>query len=124
MGEEVKVGELFEFVCKIVSEYVFLKIFKDSYIGFIDIVVWFYFFWWWIYNGVEVEFDEVCKLVFVCGVEFEEYWNGGFVKKEKENIKVLGFKEREGRLLEKKKFENMVDLFYVCLLFWEKNKCE
>ncbi|ADQ40238.1 protein of unknown function DUF1156 [Caldicellulosiruptor acetigenus I77R1B] len=123
-GEEVKAGELLEFVRKTVSEYALSKILKDSHIGSIDTAARFYLLWRWTYNGAEVEFDEARKLASACGVELEEYWNGGFVKKEKENIKVLGPKEREGRLLEKKKFENMVDLLHACLLLWEKNKRE
>jgi hypothetical protein len=56
------------------------------------------------------------------GIELTQYWNDGFIKKDKEFISVLGPKERGTRFLEKAKLDNMVDILHACLILWEKNQ--
>lgn len=121
-GEEVKAAELLEFIRKTVSEYALTKILKDSHLGGIDAETRFYILWRWTYNGTKVLFDEARKLASAAGIELSQYWNNGFIKKDKEFISVLGPKERDPRFLEKAKFNNMVDVLHACLLLWEKNQ--
>ncbi|WP_027356904.1 DUF1156 domain-containing protein [Desulfofundulus thermocisternus] len=121
-GEEVKAADLLEFVRKTVSEYALTKILKDSHLGGIDAETRFYLLWRWTYNGAKIIFDEARKLASAVGIELTQYWNSGFIKKDKEFISVLGPKERGARFLEKGKFDNMVDILHACLLLWEKNQ--
>ncbi|NSW83681.1 MAG: DUF1156 domain-containing protein [Syntrophothermus sp.] len=121
-GEEVNAAELLDFIRKTVSEYALTKILKDSHLGGIDAETRFYLLWRWTYNGAKVLFDEARKLASAVGIELTQYWNNGFIKKEKEFISVLGPKERGTRFLEKTKFDNMVDVLHACLILWEKNQ--
>jgi len=121
-GEEVSAQDLLGFVRKTVSEYALARILKNGNLGGIDATARFYLLWRWTYNGASVHFDEARKLASACGVELEQHWNGGLVKKDKEYISVLGPKERDRKFLEKEKFNSMVDVLHACLLLWEKNQ--
>ena len=121
-GEEVKAPELLEFIRKTVSEYALTRILKESHLGGIDAETRFYLLWRWTYNGAKVLFDEARKLASAVGIELTQYWNDGFIKKDKEFISVLGPKERGTRFLEKAKLDNMVDILHACLILWEKNQ--
>ncbi len=121
-GEEVKADNFLEFVRKTVSDYTLSKILKNGHLGGIDAETRFYILWRWTYNGAKVIFDEARKLASAAGIELGEFWNNGFVKKDKEYIKVLGPKERGTKFLEKWQFENMVDILHACLILWEKNQ--
>jgi adenine-specific DNA methylase len=121
-GEEVKAADLLEFIRKTVSEYALARILKDSHLGGIDAETRFYLLWRWAYNGAKVLFDEARKLASAVGIELDQYWSGGFVKKDREFIGVLGPKERDKKFLEKGKLDNMVDVLHACLVLWEKNQ--
>jgi adenine-specific DNA methylase len=121
-GEEVKANDFLEFVRKTVSDYTLSKILKNGHLGGIDAETRFYILWRWTYNGAKVIFDDARKLANAAGIELGEFWNNGFVKKDKEYIKVLGPKERGTKFLEKWQFENMVDILHACLILWEKNQ--
>ncbi len=121
-GEEVKAPDLLEFIRKTVSEYALTRILKESHLGSIDAETRFYLLWRWTYNGAKVLFDEARKLASAVGIELTQYWNDGFIKKDKEFISVLGPKERGTRFLEKAKLDNMVDILHACLILWEKNQ--
>jgi adenine-specific DNA methylase len=121
-GEAVSAQELLEFVRKTVSEYALTRILKGGNLGGIDTVSRFYLLWRWTYNGARVLFDEGRKLASACGIELEQYWNGGLVKKDKEYISVLGPRERDRKFLERGKFSGMVDVLHACLLLWERNE--
>lgn len=120
-GEVVSAGELLEFVRKTVSEYALARILKDSHLGSVDAETRFYLLWRWTYNSAKVHFDDARKLANAVGIELTEYWNDGFVKKDKEFISVLGPKERDKKFLERERFSSMVDVLHACLLLWEKN---
>jgi adenine-specific DNA methylase len=121
-GEEVKAAELLELIRKTVSEYALTKILKHSHLGGIDVETRFYLLWRWTYNGAKVLFDEARKLASAVGIELTQYWNNGFIKKDKEFISLLGPKERGSKFLEKVKLDNMVDILHACLILWEKNQ--
>ncbi|MBC7325127.1 MAG: DNA methylase, partial [Moorella sp. (in: Bacteria)] len=121
-GEEVKAGDLLEFVRKTVSEYALTKILKGGHLGGIDAETRFYLLWRWTYNGSKILFDEARKLANAVGIELSQYWNNGFIKKDKEYISVLGPKERGTRFLERARFDSMVDILHACLILWEKNQ--
>jgi len=120
-GEPVTVGELLEYVRKVVSEFALERILKEEP-GAVDAQARFYLLWRWTYNHARVPFDEASKLAKSMGIELERYWDrGGFVKKEKEYIRVLGPKDRDASFLKRETFENMVDVIHKAALLWEKD---
>jgi putative DNA methylase len=120
-GEKVTAKELLDLVRKTVSEYALTKILKNPQLGDIDKETRFYILWRWTYNRAEVHFDDARKLAQAVGIELTEKWGKGFIKKEKENIIVLTPIERDKNFLEKKKFENMIDVLHACLIYWHQD---
>lgn len=95
-GEQVSVKELLEYVRKIVSEFALERILKHAELGGVDNGSRFYLLWRWTYGSAKIHFDDARKLSQAVGIELTEHWDrGGFIKKEKEFIRVLGPKERE-----------------------------
>jgi putative DNA methylase len=120
-GEKVTAKELLDLVRKTVSEYALTKILKNPQLGDIDKETRFYILWRWIYNRAKVHFDDARKLAQAVGIELTEKWGKGFIKKENENIIVLTPTERDKNFLEKKKFENMIDVLHACLIYWRQD---
>lgn len=120
-GEKVSAKELLEFIRKSVSEYALTKILKSPQLGGIDEETRFYLLWRWTYNSKKVHFDDARKLAQAVGIEITEQWGNGFIKKDKEFVSVLRAKERAKDLLEKRKFESMIDVLHASLLYWEQN---
>jgi adenine-specific DNA methylase len=119
-GEQVTVAELLEYVRRVVSEYALSRILDRPQLGGIDVEARFYLLWRWTYNSAKLPFDDARKLSQAVGIELTEYWNKGFVKKEKEFIRVLSAAERGSDFL-KQAPENMVDVLHQALLLWSKN---
>ncbi|MGQ9472288.1 MAG: DUF1156 domain-containing protein, partial [Candidatus Aminicenantales bacterium] len=121
-GEKVSAKDLLEFVRKSVGEYALTKILKSPQLGSIDKETRFYLLWRWTYDSAKVHFDDARKLAQAVGIEITEEWGNGFIKKDKEFISVLDARGRGRRLLEKGRFESMIDVLHACLLFWEQNQ--
>lgn len=119
-GEQVMAAELLEYVRKVVSEYALSRILEKPQLGAIDIEARFYLLWRWTYNNAKLPFDDARKLSQAVGIELAEYWNKGFIKKDKEFIRVLSANERGSNFL-KQTPENMVDVLHQALLMWAKN---
>jgi len=120
-GEQVTVAELLEYVRRVVGEYALTRILERPQLGGIDAEARFYLLWRWTYNSAKVPFDDARKLSQAVGIELTEHWNKGFVKKEKELIRVLSAAERGSNFL-KQAPENMVDVLHQALLMWSRNE--
>jgi len=120
-GEQVTVAELLEYVRRVVGEYALTRILERPQLGGIDAEARFYLLWRWTYNSAKVPFDDARKLSQAVGIELTERWNKGFVKKEKEFIRVLSAAERGSNFL-KQAPENMVDVLHQALLMWSRNE--
>ncbi len=126
-GEEVSVQELLEYVRKIVSEFALERVLKRVDLGGVDADTRFYLLWRWTFGNAKVHFDDAIKLSRSMGVELTRLWDsGGFVKKEKEFIRVLGPKERakDPAFLRKTKFTSMIDVLHYVLILWERGERE
>jgi adenine-specific DNA methylase len=124
-GDTIEAATLLEFIRKTVSEYALTKILKNPQeLGGIDPQTRFYLLWRWTFGNSKVIFDEGRKLASACGIEITEYWNKGFIKKDKEFITVLSPKDRDKKFIDQEKLENMVDILHQMLLLWEKNNRE
>lgn len=119
-GEQVMAAELLEYVRKIVSEHALSRILEKPQLGGIDMEARFYLLWRWTYNNAKLPFDDARKLSQAVGIELAEYWNRGFVKKDKEFIRVLSANERGSNFL-KQAPENMVDVLQQALLLSATN---
>jgi len=126
-GEEVTVEELLEYVRKIVSEFALERVLKRADLGGVDAETRFYLLWRWTFNNAKVHFDDAIKLSRPMGVELTQLWDRrGFVKKEKEWIRVLDPKERakDPVFLRKTKFTSMIDVLHHVVVLWERGNKE
>jgi adenine-specific DNA methylase len=126
-GEEVTVKELLEYVRRVVSEFALERILRGGHLAGVDPETRFYLLWRWTYKALRAHFDDARKLAQAVGVELTEQWGrGGFIRKEKEYIRVLGPKERSELLRLPKSLrlresgEPMIDVLHRCLLLWER----
>lgn len=122
-GDIISASTLLEFIRKTVSEYALTKILKNpQQLGGIDPETRFYLLWRWTFGNVKVIFDEARKLASACGIEITEYWDKGFIKKDKEFIIVLSPKDRDKKFIDQENLTNLVDILHQLLLLWEKNQ--
>jgi len=127
-GEEVTVKELLQHVRRTVVRFALERILKSPQTGDVDNETLFYLLWRWTYNNARAPFDDARKLGQAVGVEVTEHWGrGGFIKKEKEYIRVLGPRAREKHLLEGRDADSlgpsamMIDVLHRCLLLWQRS---
>jgi putative DNA methylase len=122
-GEPVTVAELLEYVRQVVSEFALERILKRTPLGSVDAPTRFYALWRWTYNSARVHFDEARKLGQAVGVEVTALWDQtGFVKREKEFVRVLGPKERGADFLQRERNDTMVDVLHKAVLLWEQGE--
>jgi hypothetical protein len=91
----------------------------------VDAETRFYLLWRWTYNHARVPFDEANKLARAVGAELVDLWNrSGFVRKEKEYVRVLGPRERarDSRFLERERYTTLVDILHKACILWEANQ--
>ena len=121
-GEAVTVRELLEYVREVVARFALERILKDAELGGVDVPTRFYVLWRFAYNHARVKFDEARKLAQSVGFRLEEHWDGqGFVRKEKDVVRILGPKERDRDFLQRGRCETMVDVLHKAVLLWERN---
>lgn len=126
-GEEVSVKELLEYVRKIVSEFALERVLKRADLGGVDADTRFYLLWRWTFNNAKVHFDDAIKLSRPMGIELTNLWDrGGFVKKEKQYVRVLDPKARakDPAFLRKTKFTSMIDVLHHAVILWERGNKE
>ena len=81
----------------------------------------FYVLYRWEFGAAKAPFDEARKLAQSCSIDLANEWNRhGFIKKEKEFIRVLGPQERDEKEL--KNASELIDVLHKVLLLWEKSK--
>jgi adenine-specific DNA methylase len=119
-GREITTRELLEYVRELVTDYAVRQILHNGIAGELSSLTRFYILWRWTYGEARAQFDEARKLAQSTGVNLEKEWNKGFIKKEKEFIKVLGPQER--KLEELKDAEDMIDVLHKVLLLWKEGK--
>ena len=120
-GTEIRADRLLEDVRKIATNYAVQRILRDGVVGKISDLTRFYVLWRWNYGNAKVQFDEARKLAQSCGIDLSREWNrGGFIKKEREYIRVLGPHMREESNL--KNSQELIDVLHAVLLFWEKGR--
>ncbi|MEM4400772.1 MAG: hypothetical protein QW776_06440, partial [Candidatus Nitrosocaldus sp.] len=121
-GKEVKADKLLEEIRVITGNFAIRRILHDGFTGEVSPLTRFYVLWRWNFGESKVHFDEARKLAQSFGINLEKEWNKGFIRKEKEYIRVLGPEERNMKDLEKS--EEMIDVLHYILLLWEKGDKE
>lgn len=120
-GKVVRADRLLEEVRTIATDYAVRQILHNGFATEISPIIRLYVLWRWNYSEALVPFDEGRKLAQSCGIDLSQEWGrGGFVKKEKEFIRLLGPHQRKLDDLDEPR--NMIDVLHKALLLWEKGK--
>lgn len=121
-GREVKADKLLEEVRQITANFAVKQILHNGFTGEVSHLTRFYVLWRWNFGEARAHFDEARKLAQSIGIDLQKEWNKGFIRKEKEFIRVLGPKERDIKDLEDS--EELIDVLHYVLLLWEKGEKE
>ena len=119
-GKVIRADRLLEDVRKMATEFAVRQILHNGFAGEISDLTRFYVLYRWNYGSAKLLFDEAQKLARSCGIDLTREWSHGFIRKEKEFIRVLGPDERDPSEL--KKPEELIDVLHGVLCFWEKGK--
>ena len=117
-GNIVRADRLLEFVREAVTDYAVHQILHNGIAGELSPLSRFYVLWRWAYGEVVVPFDDARKLAQSTGIDLGNEWNKGFIKKEKEFIRVLGSQDRT--LEEIGDPHDLIDVLHIALILWEK----
>ncbi|PIU80930.1 MAG: DNA methylase, partial [Candidatus Moranbacteria bacterium CG06_land_8_20_14_3_00_40_12] len=117
-GNIVRADRLLEFVREAVTDYAVHQILHNGIAGELSPLSRFYVLWRWAYGEVVVPFDDARKLAQSTGIDLGKEWNRGFIKKEKEFIRVLGSQDRT--LEEIGDPHDLIDVLHIALILWEK----
>jgi len=116
-GNIVKADKLLEYVREIVTDYAVRQILHNGISAELSLLTRFYILWRWTYKEARVQFDDARKLAQSTGIDLEKEWNKGFIKKEKEFIRILGPRDRKIEELENS--EELIDVLHRVLLLWK-----
>ena len=122
-GNVVRADRLLEEVRTIATDYAVRQILRDGFAGEVSDLTRLYVLWRWNFGEARVPFDEARKLAQSCGIDLAREWaRGGFVRKEKEFVRLLGPQQR--KLGDVKSAHELIDVLHVILLLWEKGQRE
>lgn len=121
-GNIIRADKLLEFVREVVTDYAVRQILHNGIAGEISSLTRFYLLWRWTFGEAKVEFDEARKLAQSTGIDLAKEWNKGFIKKDKEFIRVLGPHERNIKDLEES--NELIDVLHYVLLLWKDGRKE
>ncbi|QAV33175.1 Adenine-specific DNA methylase, contains a Zn-ribbon domain [Fervidobacterium changbaicum] len=120
-GNIIRADRLLEDVRKIATDFAVHQILHNGFAGEISELTRFYVLYRWNFGEAKVPFDEARKLATSCGIDLASEWNRkGFIKREKEFIRVLGPHERN--IEDLKDSTELIDVLHHVLLLWEKGK--
>ena len=119
---EVPIIKLLNDTRKISTDYAINKVIKGEFSENISQMTRFYILWRWAYGESKVPFDNALKMAQSVGIDIEHEWNKGFIKKDKEFIRVLGPDERTEKELSDS--HDLIDILHNALQLWRKEKRE
>ncbi len=120
-GNEITADKLLEYVREIVTDYAVKQILHNGIAEELSPMTRFYLLWRWTYKETRVHFDDARKLAQSTGINLAKEWNRGFIKKEKEFIRVLG---PQDRTLDEIKSDDMIDVLHKVLLLRKAGRKE
>jgi len=120
-GNIVRADRLLEEVRSIATNYAVKQILHNGFAAEITPLARFYVLWRWNYGEALVPFDEANKLAHSCGLDLSlQFSKNGFIKKEKEFVRLLGPQGRKLDDLDDPR--DMIDVMHKALLLWEKGQ--
>lgn len=120
-GNIVRADRLLEEVRSIATNYAVKQILHNGFASEITPMTRFYVLWRWNYGEALVPFDEANKLAHSCGLDLSlQFSKNGFIKKEKEFVRMLGPQGRKLDDLDDPR--DMIDVMHKSLLLWEKGQ--
>lgn len=120
-GNIVRADRLLEEVRSIATNYAVKQILHNGFAAEITPMARFYVLWRWNYGEALVPFDEANKLAHSCGLDLSlQFSKNGFIKKEKEFVRILGPQGRKLDDLDDPR--DMIDVMHKALLLWEKGQ--
>lgn len=120
-GNIVRADRLLQDVRKIATDYAIHQILHNGFLGEISDLTRFYVLYRWNFGEAKVHFDDANRLSKSCGIDLAREWNRpGFIKKEKEFIRVLGPTDRKSNKLESS--SELIDILHHVLLLWQKSR--
>ncbi len=121
-GNIIKSDKLLEYVRELIVDYAVRQILHNGIAGTISPLTRFYILWRWAYGEARIPFDDARKLAQSAGIDITKEWNKGFIKRDKEFIKVLGPEERN--IEELKESKELIDVLHYVLILWRKDSRE
>jgi putative DNA methylase len=120
-GNVVRADRLLDEVRSIATDYAVRQILHNGFATEISDLARLYVLWRWNYQEALVPFDEARKLAQSCGLDLSQLWGkGGFIKKEKEFVRLLGPQQR--KLYDLNDPRDLIDVLHKALLLWEQSK--
>jgi adenine-specific DNA methylase len=120
-GNVIRADRLLEDVRKIATDYAVHQILHNGFAGEISDLTRFYVLYRWNYGEARVHFDDARKLAQSCSIDLTEEWGSrGFIRKEKEYIRILGPQDR--KVADIKDRSELMDVLHAALLLWEKSR--
>lgn len=119
---KVPVKRLLEDTRTIVTDYAIDKVVHGEFAGNVSSMTRFYILWRWSHGEARVPFDDARKLAQSLGIDITYEWGKGFIRKDKEFVRVLGPDERDlESMLES---TEMIDILHCALLMWKSQKID
>ena len=119
-GNIIRADKLVDFVREIVTDYAVRQILHNGIAGELSPLTRLYLLWRWTYQEAKAHFDDARKLAQSTGIDLAKEWNKGFIKKDKEFIKILGPHERD--IKEFKNQKELIDVLHSALILWKEGK--
>jgi len=115
-GNIIRADKLLDFVRDVVTDYAVRQILHNGIAGELSPLTKLYLLHRWTYQEAKVHFDDARKLAQSTGIDLTKVWNKGFVRKEKEFIRILGPQERN---LKEVKNNELIDVLHRVLILWK-----
>lgn len=115
-GNIIRADKLLDFVRDIVTDYAVRQILHNGIAGELSPLTKLYLLHRWTYQEAKVHFDDARKLAQSTGIDLAKEWNKGFIRKEKEFIRILGPQERD---LKEVKNNELIDVLHRVLILWK-----
>lgn len=116
-GKVLRAADLLQMVRDIVTDYAIHKVLNEDLAADLTPLTKFYILWRWAYGNAKVHFDDARKLATSVGLNLEQVWNKGFIRKDGEFIVVLGPQDRKPDEITG---EDLIDVLHKAVLLWQR----
>ena len=122
----VRADVMLEDVRRIVTDYAVKQVLHNGFAAEISNLSRFYLLWRWSYGGAILPFDDARKLSQSTLVDLSHEWSkpNGVIRKQKENVCLLGPQERNLEEIASIEKKDLIDVLHMALLLWQKGDRE